>query len=117
MNTFVCYDRCGTCRKAKKWMDEHHVAYEVRPIKEQKPTEAELREWIPKSGLPTKKFFNTSGQLYRGLGLKDKLKTMSDDEMITLLAGDGMLVKRPILLGEDSVLVGFKEAEWEQELL
>ena len=117
MNTFICYDKCGTCRKAKKWMDEHNLAYETRPIKEANPTEAELREWIPKSGLPAKKFFNTSGQLYRSLGLKDKLKAMSEDEMIALLAGDGMLVKRPILLHKDGVLVGFKEADWEQKLL
>ncbi len=117
MNTFVCYDKCGTCRKAKKWMDEHGIDYEVRPIKEDNPTEEELREWIPKSGLPTKKFFNTSGQLYRSMGMKDKLPTMTEDEVISLLASDGMLVKRPIFITDGKVLVGFREAEWADKLL
>ncbi len=116
MNTFICYDKCTTCRKARKWLDEHGIEYEVRPIKEENPTEAELREWIPKSGQPAKKFFNTSGQLYRGMGLKDKIPSMSDDGILSLLASDGMLVKRPILLTGEDVLVGFKEAEWEQKL-
>ncbi|MCR4890567.1 MAG: arsenate reductase family protein [Lachnospiraceae bacterium] len=117
MNTFVCYDKCGTCRKAKKWMDEHGIEYEVRPIKEENPSEEELREWIPKSGLPVKKFFNTSGQLYRSMGMKDKLPSMTEDEVISLLASDGMLVKRPIFISDGKVLVGFKEAEWEDKLL
>jgi len=98
-------------------MDEHGIAYEARPIKEQNPTEDELKEWIPKSGYPVKKFFNTSGQLYRNMGLKDKIPSMSDDEMISLMASDGMLVKRPILLLEEDVLIGFQEAEWEKKLL
>jgi len=115
MNTFICYEKCTTCRKARKWLDEHGIAYRVRPIKEENPTEAELREWILKSGQPVKKFFNTSGQLYRSMGLKDKIPSMSDDEMIALLASDGMMVKRPIFLTGEDVLIGFKEAEWEQK--
>ena len=111
---FVCYPRCSTCRKAKKWLDEHGLVYEVRDIKEQNPTEEELRAWQEKSGLPVKRFFNTSGMLYREMHLKDRLAEMSDEEMLRLLATDGMLVKRPILVSEDKVLVGFREAEWEQ---
>ncbi len=119
MNTFICYDKCTTCKKARKWLDEHDIDYKVRPIKEENPTVDELREWIPKSDQPVRRFFNTSGQLYRNMGLKDKLPSMTDDEMISLLASDGMMVKRPILiLGEDEdILIGFKEAEWEQKLL
>ena len=111
--TFVCYEKCGTCRKAKAWLEEKGVGYDLRPIKEQNPTAAELRGWIAVSGLPVRKFFNTSGLLYKELQLKDKLPGMTEDEMIDLLASNGMLVKRPILVGEDFVLVGFKEAEWE----
>lgn len=116
MNTFICYDRCSTCKKAEKWLDAHGVAYEKRPIKEQNPTAKELKAWIKQSGLPAKKFFNTSGMLYHEMELKDKLPTMSEDEMIAVLATDGMLVKRPLLVADDTVLVGFKEAEWEQLL-
>ena len=111
--TFICYEKCGTCRKAKAWLEEKGVGYDLRPIKEQNPTAEELRGWIAVSGLPVRKFFNTSGLLYKELQLKDKLPGMTEDEMIDLLASNGMLVKRPILVGEDFVLVGFKEAEWE----
>ena len=111
--TFICYEKCGTCRKAKAWLEEKGVGYDLRPIKEQNPTAEELRGWIAVSGLPVRKFFNTSGLLYKELQLKDKLPGMTEDEMIDLLATNGMLVKRPILVGEDFVLVGFKEAEWE----
>ena len=114
--TFLCYDRCTTCQKAKKWLDAKGVSYETRPIKEQNPTAKELAAWIKKSGKDAKKFFNTSGLLYREMGLSAKLKEMSEEEMIALLATDGMLVKRPILITEKTVLVGFKEAEWEQTI-
>lgn len=110
---FVWYPKCGTCRKAKKWLEENGVNVTERHIAEEQPTEEELRCWIEKSGQPIKKFFNTSGQLYRSMGLKDKLADLSDDEKISLLASDGMLVKRPILVSDDQVLVGFKEADWE----
>lgn len=110
---FVCYPKCGTCKKAEKWLVENQLAFDKRDIKENNPTEEELREWIAASGLPARKFFNTSGMLYRDLGLKDKLPSMTDDEMIRLLATDGMLVKRPILITDTGVKVGFKEAEWE----
>lgn len=113
---FLCYPRCTTCSKARKWLDENNVEYEERNIKDNKPTEVELKEWIEKGIYPIKRYFNTSGQVYRGLGLKDKLDTMEDDEKIKILASDGMLVKRPILIGEDTVLVGFKEEEWEKIL-
>jgi len=115
-NVFICYDRCSTCKKAEKWLDAHGVSYEKRPIKEQNPKAKELKAWIKRSGLPPKKFFNTSGMLYRELELKDKLPNMSVDEMIAVLATDGMLVKRPLLVTDKTVLVGFKEAEWEQLL-
>ena len=113
---FVCYPRCSTCKKAQKWLDEHGQAYTVRDIKEDNPTEQELRSWREKSGLPLKRFFNTSGQKYREMELKDKLPAMSEDEQYALLATDGMLVKRPILLGDGKVLVGFKEKEWQEVL-
>lgn len=113
---FVCYPKCTTCQKAKKWLDAAGIAYELRDIKEQKPALAELAEWRRKSGLPLKRFFNTSGLLYKTLALKDKLAAMPDAEQLKLLASDGLLVKRPILIGEDRVLVGFKEAEWQQLL-
>lgn len=110
---FVSYPKCSTCKKARKFLEEKGVAFEDRDIKEQNPTADELKEWIAKSGLPAKKFFNTSGMLYRQMELKDKLPNMSEQEMIELLATDGMLVKRPILVSEDKVLVGFRQAEWE----
>lgn len=110
---FICYPKCTTCQKAQKWLDAHGIAYEQRNIKEQKPTGAELREWWHKSGLPLRKFFNTSGLLYKSLSLKDKLSAMSDHEQLELLATDGMLVKRPLLITDDKVLAGFKEQEWE----
>ena len=113
---FVCYPRCSTCKKAQKWLDEHGVSYDYRDIKEDNPTESELREWLDKSGLDVKRFFNTSGQLYKSMGLKDKLPDMSVDEKLRLLATDGMLVKRPILIDGGSVLVGFKEDEWSFKL-
>ena len=110
---FVNYPKCSTCKKARKFLEEKGVAFEDRDIKEQNPTVDELKEWTAKSGLPVKKFFNTSGMLYRQMELKDKLPNMSEQEMIELLATDGMLVKRPILVSEDKVLVGFRQAEWE----
>ena len=112
----VCYPRCSTCKKAQKWLDEHGVSYDYRDIKEDNPTESELRDWLDKSGLDVKRFFNTSGQLYKSMGLKDKLPDMSVDEKLRLLATDGMLVKRPILIDGGSVLVGFKEEEWSLKL-
>ncbi len=113
---FVEYPACTTCKKAKKWLDERQVSYEDRHIKEQNPTLEELKQWHRDSGLPLKKFFNTSGQLYKSMNLKDKLPDMSEEEQYSLLASDGMLVKRPILVGTDFVLVGFKETEWEEKL-
>lgn len=109
---FICYPKCTTCQKAKKWLNEHKIEYTERHIVEEQPSYEELKEWYQKSGLPLKKFFNTSGSLYKELQLKDKLPAMSEDEMLKLLATNGMLVKRPILIGGDHVLVGFKEAEW-----
>ena len=110
---FLWYPKCTTCQKAKNWLDEHGIPYEARDIKLQNPTEAELREWFQESGLPLKRFFNTSGLQYKALALKDKLPDMTQEEQITLLATDGMLVKRPILVGEDFVLTGFRPAKWE----
>lgn len=109
---FLCYPRCTTCQKARKWLEDHGAAYEFRDIKEQNPTAEELRQWHAASGLPLKKFFNTSGLQYKALGLKDKLPAMTEEEQYDLLATDGMLVKRPLLIGEDFVLTGFKESEW-----
>ena len=114
---FLLYPPCSTCQKAKKWLDDHGIAYEARHIKQDNPTQEELRAWQARSGLPLKRFFNTSGQLYRSLQLKEKLPAMPEAEQLALLAGDGMLVKRPLAVGEDFVLVGFKEVEWEQTLL
>ena len=114
MLTFICYPKCTTCQKAQKWLDDHGVEYTLRHIKEEKPSYEELSAWYQTSGLPLKKFFNTSGLLYKSLALKDKLPTMSEEEMLRLLATDGMLVKRPLLVGEDFVLVGFQAARWEQ---
>lgn len=114
---FICYANCSTCKKAKKWLDDHHLSYEARDIAGDNPTYKELSLWYPRSGLPLRKFFNTSGQRYRALGLKDKLPDMGEEEILQLLATDGMLVKRPLLIGDDFVLVGFKEKEWEAILL
>ena len=112
MLKFICYPKCTTCQKARKWLDDNGIKYEFRDIKLDNPTLDELTGWYKKSGLPLKKFFNTSGLLYKSLDLKNKLPTMSEDEMLKLLASDGMLVKRPLLIGDNFVLVGFKEAEW-----
>jgi arsenate reductase len=111
---FICYPKCTTCQKAKKWLDEHGIQYEIRNIKEENPSYDELKRWLAASGLPVKKFFNTSGLLYKSLNLKDKLLTMSEEECLKLLGTDGMLVKRPLLIGDKTVLVGFREAEWEK---
>ncbi len=113
---FVCYPKCTTCQKAAKWLEEQGIETTVRDIKQDNPTEAELRAWHKLSGLPLKRFFNTSGLQYKALGLKDKLPAMSEDEQFALLATDGMLVKRPLLVGEDFALPGFKQAEWEEKL-
>ena len=110
---FICYPRCTTCQKARKWLEENKIAFDERDIKEDNPTRKELAKWHKASGLPLRRFFNTSGMLYRELQLKDKLPNMTDDEMLDLLATDGMLVKRPLLIAGDAVLVGFKQAEWE----
>lgn len=109
---FLCYPKCSTCQKAKKWLEEHNINYIERNIAENNPSYEELKEWHARSGLPLKRFFNTSGLSYKEMKLKDKLPTMSEDEQLKLLATNGMLVKRPILIDEDTVLVGFKEAEW-----
>lgn len=114
---FLQYPPCSTCRKAKAWLDSHGVEYTARHIKEENPTYEELKDWHAKSGMPLKKFFNTSGQLYKSMQLKDRLPAMSEDEQLQMLARDGMLVKRPILVKGDTVLVGFRESEWEQALL
>ncbi len=111
---FVCYPKCSTCKKAQKWLDSKNASYSIRDISIENPSENELREWHRLSGLPLKRFFNTSGQKYRALGLKDKLPTMSDDDQYALLATDGMLVKRPLLISDEFVLAGFKENEWSQ---
>ena len=115
MIKFICYPKCTTCQRAKKWLDDNKIKYELRDIKLDNPTLEELTEWYKKSGLPIKKFFNTSGLLYKSLDLKNKLPEMTEDEMLKLLATDGMLVKRPLLIGDDFVLVGFKEAEWNEK--
>lgn len=114
---FIEYPKCTTCQKAKKWLDEQGVSYTDRHIKEQNPTYEELKEWYGRSGLPLKKFFNTSGLLYKSMNLKEKLSAMSEDEQLKLLATDGMLVKRPLVVADGFVLTGFKEAEWSEKLL
>lgn len=116
MTLFVEYPKCTTCKKAKSWLAENGVEFTDRHIVENNPTEEELKTWIEKSGLPLKRFFNTSGMKYRELGLKDKLNEMTEEEQIALLATDGMLVKRPLLIGEDFVIPGFKEAAWKEAL-
>ena len=114
--TILCYEKCSTCRKALRWLDEQGAAYTVRPIKEENPSYEELLSWWKKSGLPLRRFFNTSGMLYRELGLKDRLDGMSEEEQLRLLASDGMLVKRPLLVSEDAVIPGFKEEAWKSVL-
>lgn len=109
---FICYPKCTTCQKAKEWLDDNGIRYELRDIKTDNPTLTELTDWYKKSGLPLKRFFNTSGLLYKSLDLKNKLADMSEQEQLELLATDGMLVKRPIAIAGDKILVGFKEAEW-----
>ena len=113
---FICYPKCSTCKKAKKWLDEHNVEYTERHIVENNPTYDELKEWFNKSGLPIKRFFNTSGLLYKEMKLKDKLPAMSEDEQLQLLATNGMLMKRPLIVGENIVLTGFKENEWSEAI-
>ena len=113
---FLCYPKCSTCQKAKAWLEERSISYDLRDIKQNNPTVEELTAWYRKSGLPLKKFFNTSGLQYKALGLKEKLPAMSEAEQLALLATDGMLVKRPILVGEDFVRTGFRQAEWETAL-
>lgn len=113
---FVCYPKCSTCRKAQSWLDENGFSYTLRDIKNDNPTYEEISKWYKLSGLPIKKFFNTSGQLYRSMGLKDKVKEMGEEEAIKLLSSDGMLVKRPILISDEKVLIGFKQGEWENTL-
>ena len=113
---FLCYPKCTTCQKARAWLDAQGISYQLRAIKLENPTEDELRTWWKASGLPLKKFFNTSGLQYKALGLKDKLPAMTEEEQFALLATDGMLVKRPILVGDGFVLTGFRQAEWEEKL-
>ncbi|MDF2903812.1 MAG: arsenate reductase [Bacillus sp. (in: firmicutes)] len=110
---FICYPKCTTCQKAQKWLDNNGIDYELRNIKEQNPTAVELNDWWKKSNMPLRKFFNTSGLVYKSLALKDKLPNLSEAEQLALLATDGMLVKRPLLIADDKILVGFKDAEWE----
>lgn len=114
---FLEYPKCSTCQKAKKWLDAHGIAYEDRHIVEENPSKEELTQWVRRSGLPLKRFFNTSGMKYRELGLKDLLSDMPEEEQLQLLSTDGMLVKRPLMVGEDFVLTGFREKEWSEKLL
>ena len=116
MMIFIQYPPCSTCQKAKKWLEAHDIAYTDRHIKEQNPTYEELKSWYEKSGLPLKRFFNTSGLLYKSMNLKDKLPTMTEEEQLRLLATDGMLVKRPIVITEDHIFTGYKETEWSKLL-
>lgn len=116
MIKFICYPKCTTCHKALRWLDDNKIEYELRDIKEDNPNLGELTVWYKMSGLPLKKFFNTSGLLYKSMELKDKLPAMSEEEQLKLLATDGMLVKRPLVIGNDFVLVGFKESEWSEKL-
>lgn len=113
---FLCYPKCSTCKKAQAWLDRHGFPYQVRDIKEDRPSREELERWYRQSGLPLKRFFNTSGLAYKALGLKEKLPGLTEEEQLEQLATDGMLVKRPILVTDDGVLVGFREAQWEQML-
>ena len=111
---FLCYPKCTTCQKAKNYLDNHHITYEFRDIKQDNPTYDELKKWYKKSGLDIKKFFNTSGLLYKSMELKDKLPNMTEDEKLKLLATDGMLVKRPLLVTDDKIIIGFKESAYEE---
>ena len=113
---FLCYPKCSTCQKAKKWLDDRKIDYSLRDIKLGNPSYEELDQWHRRSGLPLKKFFNTSGLIYKSMNLKDKLSAVSEDEMLKLLATDGMLVKRPLLIGKDFVLIGFREDDWAERL-
>ena len=113
----LVYRKCSTCQKALKWLDAHGISFEERAMVEEHPTYEELKEWYEKSGMPLKKFFNTSGNLYKQMNLKDKLKDMSEEEQLKLLATDGMSVKRPLVVGTDFVLTGFREKEWEEKML
>lgn len=115
MLKFICYPKCSTCQKARKWLDGNNIAYEFRDIKTENPSVEELTAWYRRSGLPLRRFFNTSGLLYRSLELKTRLPAMTDGEMLELLATDGMLVKRPLMVGDNFVLVGFRETEWEAQ--
>lgn len=117
MYKFICYPKCTTCQKAKKWLDGNNIEYELRDIKSENPTFDELKEWHEKSGKPLRKLFNTSGILYKSMDLKNKLSEMSEEEMLKLLSTDGMLVKRPLLVGDGLVLIGFKEEEWAEAAL
>ncbi len=116
MLKFICYPKCATCQRAKRWLDDNNIEYEFRDIKLENPTLGELTTWYKKSGLPPRKLFNTSGILYKSLDLKNKLPTMTEDEMLQLLASDGMLVKRPLLIADEFILVGFKETEWREAI-
>lgn len=116
MLKFICYPKCTTCQKAQKWLDEKGIQYELRNIKEENPSFEELSQWHKKSGMPLKKFFNTSGLLYKSMELKNKLPSMSEEEQLKLLSTDGMLVKRPLLVGEDFVFTGFREKEWAEKV-
>lgn len=113
---FICYPKCSTCQKAKKWLDENRIEYTERHIVEENPTYEELKSWYTRSGLPLKKFFNTSGMLYKEMQLKDKLPDMSEEEQLRLLATNGMLVKRPLIVGDGVILTGFREKEWAEKL-
>lgn len=115
--TFICYPKCSTCQKAQKWLDANQIPYELRDIKTSNPSYAELKMWHARSQLPLRSFYNTSGILYRSLGLKDKLSSMTEEEQLHQLASDGMLVKRPLLIGDDFILLGFKESEWASVLI
>lgn len=114
---FICYPKCSTCQKARKWLEANHLEFTERHIVEENPSYEELKKWYAESGLPLKKFFNTSGMLYKEMQLKDKLPTMSEEEQLKLLATNGMLVKRPLIVNGNMILIGFKEAEWEKALL
>lgn len=113
---FLCYPKCTTCQRAQRWLEDNHIAYTLRDIKGEHPTYDELAAWHRRSGLPLKKFFNTSGMIYKQMNLKDKLQEMTEDEQLKLLATNGMLVKRPLVVGEDFILTGFREKEWEEKI-